>query len=129
MLTTSKHVDIHVVYVWYKRISKTITTSSLPIASITDIAADKAYTIGRRGQWRDYVDIFFLLKKNIFGLSQIIELAQKKYKPEFSVRQFLEQLCYFDDINDFTITFLQESYPVEEIKRYSINKVKDYKLI
>lgn len=48
------------------------------LASVKDIAADKAHTIGRRAAWRDYVDIFCLIKEKHLTLAQIIKLAKEK---------------------------------------------------
>lgn len=91
---------------------------------LSDFAADKAYSIGKRGVWRDYVDIFFLLKRKIFTLKEIIHNAQKKYKPEFNPRLFLEQLSYFGDIHDFQMVLLKEKYTVEDVKTFLIGTVK-----
>ena len=38
---------------------KPIKTDSMDLMDIKDIATNKAYTIGRRPKWRDYVDIYF----------------------------------------------------------------------
>lgn len=96
------------------------------LAAVKDIAADKAHTIGRRGQWRDYVDIFFLLKRKTFTLEEIVKMAGKKYHPEFNPRLFLEQLAYYGDISDFSVTFLQESYTVNEVKEFLADEVKRF---
>ena len=69
--------------------------------------------LGRRATWRDYVDIFFLIKK--FSLDSIIKNSQKKFKGEFSEKLFLEQLVYFDDLEIVPIDFLQRTYTSEEI--------------
>ncbi|MFH1896161.1 MAG: nucleotidyl transferase AbiEii/AbiGii toxin family protein, partial [bacterium] len=37
---------------------KTVKTSGLPLFSLPDLASNKAYTIGRRGSYKDYVDIY-----------------------------------------------------------------------
>lgn len=57
--------DIGVTFVWYyyHSLYPLVKTSSLDLASVSDIAADKAHTIGRRAVWRDYVDFFFLFKE------------------------------------------------------------------
>jgi predicted nucleotidyltransferase component of viral defense system len=126
LIKTPKNIEIHFVYVWYINLYPTINTDSLRLFSVPDIAADKAFTIGKRGQWRDYVDIFFLLKKKLFTLEKIIELAQKKYRPEFNPRLFLEQLSYYDDINNFKIEFLKESYPTSQIQSFLTQAVKNF---
>ena len=55
-----------------------VETPYLALASVKDIAADKAYTIGRRATWRDYVDIFVVLKKRLLTLDDIVKFAVKK---------------------------------------------------
>lgn len=129
LIKTPENIEIHFVYVWHLNLFPTIKTNSLDLSSVADIAADKAFTIGRRGQWRDYVDIFYLLEKKVFTLEEIIELAQKKYRPEFNPRLFLEQLCYYKDINNFKIIFLKESYSVAKIQSSLVQIVKSLNLI
>jgi len=103
-------------------------TKSIDLSAMADLAADKAFTIGQRGAWRDYVDLFILLKRRVFSLEKIIQLAEKKYHPEFSARQFLEQLCYFGDIANFKITYLKsQSHETKEIQNFLSAEVKKYK--
>lgn len=102
--------------------------------SLRNFAAKKALIIARqRGQWRDYVDIFFLLKKGVFTLGKIVEISQKKYGSEFNPRLFWQQLCYFGDIKNFDITFLQESYSIAQVQSFlkteTANYLKKIKLI
>src|SRR3989344_3955466 len=58
------HNGVRVTILWYyfKPLNPTVPTASLSLASIDDIALDKVQTIGRRAVWRDYVDIYYLLK-------------------------------------------------------------------
>src|SRR3989344_1107232 len=97
-LITPENIKLDLVYYPYKLITSQVTTPSVKLASIKDIAADKATTIGRRATWRDYVDIFFLLKRQILTLEEISRLAQKKFKGEFNEVLFWEQLVYFKDL-------------------------------
>ncbi|MCL5675780.1 MAG: nucleotidyl transferase AbiEii/AbiGii toxin family protein [Patescibacteria group bacterium] len=126
LIQTSEGIDVHFVYYWYKDLFPRVKTSSIDLSTMADIAANKALTIGQRGQWRDYVDVFFLLKKGVFNFEKIMEMARKKYKSEFNPRLFLEQLAYFGDIADFNITYQNESYSVEEVENFLIKTVKDF---
>jgi hypothetical protein len=98
----------------------------MSLATVQDIAADKAHTIGRRAIWRDYVDIYFLLKKNILKLHQIISLAEKKFGGEFNQALFLDQLVYFDDLEVVPITFIKERPDPSEIKSFLSKEVSAY---
>lgn len=115
-LVSGQGIKLDFVHHPYKLIKPLVQTKSIPLASITDIAADKASTIGRRATWRDYVDIFYLLKTKHLSLTTIIETAKKRFKGAFNEALFLEQLVYFKDLEMTTIDFLEPSYTEKEIK-------------
>jgi hypothetical protein len=79
----------------------------LLLLSVRDIAATKAYTIGRRGSFKDYVDLYFILSENHVTLADIINGAEIKFGVEFNSRLFLEQLVFLDDVEDTNIQFLK----------------------
>lgn len=82
--------------------------------------------MGRRPVWRDYVDLYFIVKKN-YELKKIILDAQKKFGSLFAEKLFLGQLIYFGDLQDFKIDFLGESIQLETIKRFFEKEVKKIK--
>ncbi len=86
-----------------------ITYQNVSIASIPEIAAMKAFAIGKRLAYKDYVDWYFLLSKRHVTLPEVIRLAQSKFKDEFNDRLFLGQLASLMDIPDQKIDFLGES--------------------
>lgn len=106
----------------YKRIS----TPYLKFLSWKDIALDKAHTIGRRGEWRDYVDLYFTIK-NGFPLRNIIKKCHEKFGDSFSGKLFLSQLTYFADLKDFTIDFVGEKHSQREIRSFLEQEVRKYK--
>ncbi len=110
-------IKISFIYFPFKRKYKTILSDSIILSSFRDIASDKAYAIGRRPEYRDYVDLFIILK-NGFNLRQIILDAKEKFKGEFSEKLFLSQLVFFEDLKDFTVEFIREEYSAEEIKDF-----------
>lgn len=89
---------------------------------LIDLAAMKAYAMGRRATWKDYVDLYFLLK-NHFPLTKISRRAKKIFHGGFNEKLFRQQLCYFEDV-DFTekIDFLKEKIPVGEIQKFLSEK-------
>jgi hypothetical protein len=123
---TSYFIKITLVYYRYPALFSLIKTDSISLLSVKDIAADKAHTIGRRGKWRDYVDMFFLLKQKQLSINGVIKLAQRKFKEEFNAKKFLEQLTYFEDLDKFEISFIGKKYSEKSIKTYFIQEVKKY---
>ncbi len=103
--------------------------NNIRLFSLSGLAAQKAYTIGRRGVWRDYYDIFCLIYNNHFDLKEIINLAKKNYGDIFSSKLFLSQLVYFQDIQDFGIEQINDSLPVvasDKVKSFLEKEVKKY---
>ena len=113
----------------FKRKYKLVVAENfIKLSSYKDIASDKAYAIGRRSEYRDYVDLFIILKDG-FSFSQVIADAKEKFSGQFSEKLFLSQLVYFEDIKDFNVEFLNKKYSVEEVNTFFQNIVSDYNLL
>jgi len=123
---SSKNISITFLYYWFPLIKPKVATNSVPYASVTDIISDKAQTLGRRAVWRDYADIFYVLKNNLFSLEMVIENACKKFKGEFVKEQFLEQLVYFEDVEIVKIDWIKEQYTSSDIKSFLEKSVQNY---
>ncbi|OGF69564.1 hypothetical protein A3C73_02910 [Candidatus Giovannonibacteria bacterium RIFCSPHIGHO2_02_FULL_44_11] len=76
-----------------KRISRAIRMPDLQT-----LAAMKAFALGRRAKWKDYVDLFFIMK-NYLTLNQIIKKTKRIFGNEFNEKNFRAQLAYFKDID------------------------------
>jgi Nucleotidyl transferase AbiEii toxin, Type IV TA system len=72
--------------------------NSIMIPELLDLAAMKAYALGRRSKWKDYVDLYFILKDH-FSIDEISERAADIYQDLFSEKLFRGQLNYFTGIN------------------------------
>lgn len=125
-LLTKDGVKITFLWYYFPRIGLPIRTESISLASIDDIMADKSITIGRRAVWRDYVDVFYVLKNKMSTMASVISLAKKKFKNEFIETQFLEQLMYFDDLEITPIEFVGKPYSEYEVKLFLEQEVKAY---
>ena len=68
------------------------------LPSLLTLAAMKAYALGRRSKWKDYVDLYFLLK-NYYQLEDVIGKANEIFGDLFSEKLFRAQLSYFDDVD------------------------------
>ena len=124
---TDSNVDITLLYYPYSLVFPKVITSTLPLCAVEDIVADKAYTVGRRAAWRDYVDLFFVLKQKIVDIFELVKLGEKKFGVEFNPKLFLEQLIYFEDIEISKISFVKEEPSVLEIQDFLKQQVKKFK--
>ena len=75
-----------------------IIEKSIYIPSLIDLAAMKAYALGHRSKWKDYLDLYFIIK-NHFPIAVICEHATQIYGDLFSAKLFCGQLNYFVGIN------------------------------
>ena len=70
----------------------------LSIPSLLSLAGMKAFALNRRAKWKDYVDLYFIMKDH-FSLKQIIKEADDIFGSAFNSQLFRRQLSFFDDIN------------------------------
>ncbi len=90
----------------------------LPVPSLLTLAAMKAFALGRRAKWKDYVDLYFIMK-DYHALKMIIKEADNLFLGQFIGRLFRQQLRYFNDID--------YSEPVEYlVNPVSVNRIKDF---
>jgi hypothetical protein len=98
----------------------------LRMPTLIDLAAMKAYALGRRSKWKDYVDFYFLLR-DYFTIEQISERACKIYDQLFLPKLFRAQISYFNDIIDSEpIEFLVPVPTEDKIKQFLIDKALDF---
>lgn len=70
----------------------------LRMPDLLTLAAMKAYALGRRAKWKDYVDLYFIINK-YHSIKKIVAKSQAIFKGEFNEKIFREQLAYFKDID------------------------------
>jgi phosphorylcholine metabolism protein LicD len=68
------------------------------LPDILTLAAMKAYALGRRPKWKDYVDLYFIMK-DYCSFKEICEKANEIFGKEFNEKLFRRELSYFDDIS------------------------------
>jgi len=97
----------------------------LRLPNLLDLAAMKAYALGRRSKWKDYVDLYFILKEH-YTIKQIPDRSTDLFGQLFSEKLFRAQLSYFDDIAySESVEFLLSPVPDNEIKNFLIDKATD----
>ncbi|HZK94678.1 MAG TPA: nucleotidyl transferase AbiEii/AbiGii toxin family protein [Prolixibacteraceae bacterium] len=97
----------------------------LRLPSLIDLAAMKAYALGRRSKWKDYVDVYFILKYH-FTVKQISDRTTDLFGQLFSEKLFRARLSYFVDIDHTeSVEFIIPPVSDEEIKSFLIDKATD----
>jgi hypothetical protein len=89
----------------------------IKIPALLDLAAMKAYALGGRAKWKDYVDLYFIMRDH-YTLKEISGKAKEIFKTFFNEKLFREQLSYFKDIDHSE----RVEYVGEEVKDEVIEK-------
>lgn len=93
------------------------------IPPLIDLAAMKAYALGRRSKWKDYVDLFFLITEH-YSIKQISARAIEIFGDLFSEKLFRSQLCYFDDV-DYTeqVDYIIDNPPSDDTIKQTLTDI------
>lgn len=75
-----------------------LTPAQLKLPDILTLAAMKAFALGRRAKWKNYVDLYFILKAN-HNVSEIAVKGVEIFGHEFNEKIFRTQLAYFENID------------------------------
>ena len=90
----------------------------ITLPGVVEIGAMKAYALGRRCMWKDYVDLYFLLKFKL-SIDDLIAKAKEIFGNNFNTKLFREQLCYFDDIDrSESIDFMDIAPDDKEVQEF-----------
>ena len=95
-----------------------IPYKGISIASLQDILCMKLAALWQRGAKRDYVDIYFGIRKAV-SLNELLDLMKKKYS-EFAFSEYhcLRSLSFFDDVADEPMPRMREDVSWDEVKAY-----------
>lgn len=101
---------------------------SAELASPEDIIAMKVEAIITRGLKRDFVDIYFAIKK--YGVKKIIEFYKEKYPHAYNEYKCILALTYFEDAEKREQgrkrVYIYSGIAWPEIKKFIAEEVKKY---
>lgn len=112
----------------YPLVYPTVLYKKVPLIKIQELAAMKAFSVGKRLSYKDYVDWYFLLKENYVRLNDVIRIAQKKFGNDFNDRLFLGQLVSLEGIHTQKIDFLRGEIGRKTIQKFLEQTVREYKI-
>jgi hypothetical protein len=107
------NIKVDIVNYPYKWLRDAILEDNLKIADVTDIAAMKLSAITNRGTKKDFIDIYYLLKK--FSLKEMLDFYAEKYN-DGNVFLVLKSLVYFDDAETEPMPFMFEQVDWQKLK-------------
>jgi hypothetical protein len=101
-----------------------VMEGGLSMLSVREIGATKAYTIGRRGTFKDYVDLYSIVSAGHASLVDVVRLADRKFGDAFNSRLFAEQLLFMDDVRDYEVEFLTKPITAKTIASFFRKEVR-----
>lgn len=88
----------------------------ITLPSLNDLAAMKAYALGRRGKWKDYVDLFTIFNNHL-PFNDVVNRTGELFGGAWNEKLFRGQLCYFDDIDySEAVDYVGEAWPDELVR-------------
>jgi hypothetical protein len=84
----------------------------IKMPDLVTLAAIKAYALGRRAKWKDYVDLYFIF--NVYSFGEVIKRAKEIFGNEFNEKLFREELAYFDDIDHTEEVNYMEGFEIND---------------
>ena len=98
----------------------------LSFPTLLSLASMKAYALGRRAKWKDYVDLYYILKDH-YSIEEISKEAIRNFGNFYSEKLFREQLAFHKDINyNEQVEYLIDPPSEEEIRLFLIEKSVDF---
>jgi len=93
----------------------------IKMPNLLTLAAMKAHALGQRAKWKDYVDLYFIIR-DFYSINEIGEKAKQLFGNEFNEKMFKVQLGYFKDINYSEKIVYKKGFKVgdETIKKFLV---------
>lgn len=125
-----KNTDLSFFRYPYPLIRPLISYEAVKLASPEDIIAMKIEAIITRGLKRDFVDIYFAIRK--YGIKKILDFFREKYPQAFNEYACLTALTYFEEAGKKEEgrkrVYIYSGITWPKIKKYITEEVKKYQL-
>jgi predicted nucleotidyltransferase component of viral defense system len=128
-ILTINNVSFSLFYYPYNLIGDLIDLDNIKVTSIPDVSAMKLIAVAMRGKRRDFIDVYYLLKK--YSLKELLSFVKQKY-PSFEELMILKGLIFFEDAENEDVArgikIFDNSFSWKEAKRFIEEEVKKYQL-
>jgi len=118
---TINDIKTDIVNYKYPWLEKAIDKDTFKLGHPKDIAAMKLSAITGRGSMKDFIDLYFLLKK--YSLKEMISFYDQKYADGSKIL-VLKSLSYFDDAEKEIIPNMFHKINWDDVKKEIRNQVK-----
>jgi len=104
---------------------KTEYKTNVYLAGKPDIAAMKLEAVASRGTYKDFIDIYFLLKE--YRLGELLNFVREKFADiDYNETHLLKSLTYFEDAKKSGMPEMIKRVSWDEVKKSLLRAVEDY---
>ena len=95
-------------YFPFPRIETALRKNGMEVDSVLDIAVNKVFTIYQKARARDFIDLYFIIKKYKFNLEDLIKKAKIKFDWHIDSIQLGSQFFKAQGVKDFPRMIVKE---------------------
>lgn len=124
MFPKGKFLKVEFTYFPFVQTEKPKETEGVLIDSLVDIAVNKVFTIHQNPRGRDYFDIYMILKRERWTLSDLVKKARIKFDTKVDPLQLGSQLIKVKNLLDDPI-LRGSKVKREEVEEFFLNEAKN----
>jgi len=88
---------------------------------VLTIGAMKTFALGGRNKWKDYVDLYFILRDHC-SFEMLLKKAEEIFKESFNPKLLRGQLSFFEDVDySETVEYIAPAVSDDEVKKFLID--------
>ncbi len=122
--TENEEIKTEFTYFPFERIEKKKKIGNLYIDSLIDIAVNKVFTIYQNPRSRDFIDLYFILKKENWDIKDLVKKAQIKFDHHINYLQLGAQLTKCLELKDYPRMVIKVDE--KEWQDFFINQAKEF---
>lgn len=120
-----ENTQIQFLHYPYNMLEGKIAWEGIYLSSVLDISCTKIITISQRGSKKDFIDLYFVLKK--YDLPFLFTKLKEKYpQTGYNEIHLLKSLVYFEDAQHQPLPKMHVKIDWEEVKEDIKNKVRKF---
>ncbi|MEK7451571.1 MAG: nucleotidyl transferase AbiEii/AbiGii toxin family protein [Patescibacteria group bacterium] len=112
-------------YYPFPRIEKGTTYKQLKVDSLLDIAVNKVHTIAMKPRARDFIDIYFIIKKTNYNFHDLLMKAKAKFDWHIDPIQLGSRLFLAKEVADYPRMIKKINH--QEWRNFFLNEAKKLK--
>lgn len=114
-------------YYPFPRIEKGVMFKNLKVDSLLDIATNKIHTMFMKPRTRDYIDLYFIFKKEKLDLNKLILLAKAKFDWNIDKINLANQFIRIKDVKVEDYPKVLLPFKIKEMESFFLDLAEDLK--